>query len=288
MKPALEAEAAGLSARLPPLLLAARRIAATLSPGRHGRRRAGPGEDFWQFRPHGEGDSASGIDWRKSAKGEKLFVREREWAAANTLWLWSQSGEGMDWRSKLSSVSKRQRANLLLMVLAMLAADAHEQTGILGSGLAPGHSPATLARMAQWLEQAPAQLPLPPLAELPRHSTLILAGDFLAPLNEIRDRFRALAGRVASAHVIEIADPAEESLPWQGRVEFQSMDGADRLTLGRAEALRADYVTLRARHRAGLKDMIAGLGWSHILHRTDEAPASLLLTLHRHLSARPE
>ena len=30
----------------------------------------------------------TGIDWRRSASSDNLFVREREWEAAHTVWLW--------------------------------------------------------------------------------------------------------------------------------------------------------------------------------------------------------
>ena len=42
--------AEALGARLPPLLVAAERVAATVAQGVHGRRRVGQGDSFWQFR----------------------------------------------------------------------------------------------------------------------------------------------------------------------------------------------------------------------------------------------
>ena len=38
-----------LAERLPPLLVAAERVAMTVAQGVHGRRRVGVGETFWQF-----------------------------------------------------------------------------------------------------------------------------------------------------------------------------------------------------------------------------------------------
>lgn len=283
----LEPSAQGLAESFPPLLLAARRVAATLMQGLHGRRRAGPGEDFWQFRPYAQGDSATRIDWRKSARAGRVLIREREWAAANTLWIWTASGPGMAWHSKLGKVTKSARADLVTMAMAVLVAEAGERVGLLGSQLSPGHSRLTLSRIAAALEAPREAQALPPVIELPRFSTLLLAGDFLEPLADITHRFTSLATRATHAHVVEIADPAEETLPWSGRVEFQEMSGAGRLTFGHAESLRQAYVQKRAAHRAGLRDLTRRLGWSHTLHRTDQPASALMLALHDLLRTEP-
>ncbi len=64
-------EAKGLAESLPDLLIEARRVAHTILAGWHGRRRAGPGETFWQFRPYVSGEPANGIDWRRSARSAR-------------------------------------------------------------------------------------------------------------------------------------------------------------------------------------------------------------------------
>ncbi len=62
--------ARALAARLPDLLVAAKRIAANVMLGLHGRRHPGPGETFWQFRPYVHGEPARQIDWRRSARDD--------------------------------------------------------------------------------------------------------------------------------------------------------------------------------------------------------------------------
>lgn len=276
-----------LAGAYPPLLLAARRVAATLMQGLHGRRRAGPGEDFWQFRNYMQGDSTSRIDWRKSARAGHVLIREREWAAAGTLWIWTASGPGMDWKSKLGPVTKSDRADLIALALAILAADAGERAGLLGAPIPPGHSRRTLSRIAETLEGKREAEAFPPVTELPRHSTLLLVGDFLSPIAELRERFSMLAARAAQGHVVEIADPAEETLPWSGRVDFQDVAGKAHRTFGNAETLRGAYAERLALHRARLKDLTRRLGWSHTIHRTDENPARLMLSLHERLGSEP-
>src|SRR5262249_43977148 len=125
-------EAKGLAAGLPDLLIEARRVAATIIAGWHGRRAAGRGETFWQFRPFTSGDATTGIDWRRSARDDHFYVREKEWEAAHTVWLWLDLSPSMVFRSRLASVSKRDRGMVFLLALADLLAAAGERVGLLG------------------------------------------------------------------------------------------------------------------------------------------------------------
>src|SRR3990167_11377285 len=89
--------AEALAAGLPPLLVAAERVAATVSMGVHGRRRVGQGETFWQFRRYEFGDSTQLIDWRQSAKSQPVYVRETEWEAGQSGWLLRDGSPPMDY-----------------------------------------------------------------------------------------------------------------------------------------------------------------------------------------------
>ncbi len=111
----LQHEAEALSAALPPLMADAERLASTVSLGIHGRRKAGMGESFWQFRRFRDEDPSTAIDWRQSAKSQHLFVREREWEVAQSVWFWRDGSPGMDFRS--GTVSKRDRASQLALAL---------------------------------------------------------------------------------------------------------------------------------------------------------------------------
>ena len=111
-------EAKSIAAAMPDMLIEAQRVANTVLAGWHGRRVSGRGETFWQFRPFVTGEAAASIDWRRSARDEHLFVREKEWEAAHTLWLWPDLSPSMDFRSRLAPVSKRRRAIVLTLALA--------------------------------------------------------------------------------------------------------------------------------------------------------------------------
>src|SRR5206468_5504754 len=114
-----------LAARLPALLVAADRVATTVAQGVHGRRRVGQGDSFWQFRQYEPGDAAQRIDWRESAKSQRLYVRETEWEAAQSVWLWRDASPSMEYTSAGyvpggEWPTKRDRAELLLVALASL------------------------------------------------------------------------------------------------------------------------------------------------------------------------
>ena len=60
---------------------------------------------------------------RLAAIGEirsRLFIRETEWEAAQTVCLWRDGSACMRWRSRAGPAEKRERAGLLLLALASL------------------------------------------------------------------------------------------------------------------------------------------------------------------------
>src|SRR6195952_5322605 len=162
---ALQHEADGLSAGLPPLMVEADHLAASVSLGVHGRRRAGMGESFWQFRRYSHTDASSAIDWRQSAKSQHIFVREREWEAAHTVWFWRDASENMSFKS--GTVSKRARADLLLRALASLVVRGGEGVVFTGMEGAPASSRLALTRMRRAMFAA-TEAALPPPMQFAR------------------------------------------------------------------------------------------------------------------------
>ncbi|MGI9521147.1 MAG: DUF58 domain-containing protein [Hyphomicrobiaceae bacterium] len=277
-----EAEAQSLAERLPDLLIEAMRISTTIAHGIHGRRRAGPGETFWQFRQYESTDAASLIDWRRSGSSDHLYVREREWEAAHTFWLWADLSPSMDFCSHLSQRSKRDRALVLLLAIAELLVRSGERVGLLGLTRPTANRKAT-ARLTEVIAaniSAPQFVTgLPPEERLPRHSGVVLIGDFLSPVQEINARVSALAASGTNGHLIQVFDPAEEALPYDGRAEFLSPMGGERWIADRVESLRHEYVDKLAAHKASIADHAGQLGWSHVTHHTDKSAADPLLRL---------
>ena len=272
-----------LSSVLPPLLVRAEKIAATVILGVHGRKVAGPGESFWQYRPYSFGDSTARVDWHRSAKGDKVYIRENEWESANVLWVWANAGPRMDYQSHLAPVSKKDRAQILGLAMASLAVRGHERVGALGSPRQAAHGRLALQRVAEWFAQSHATS-LPQSQPLQRRAAALLISDFLEPLEELRRSLTTLAATGIQGHLVQIADPAEETLPFDGRIMFKGFDLPVTYLARKTEDLRADYAKAYAIHRQAVSELARSLGWSFVVHRTDQAPAQCLLPLHLRVS----
>jgi uncharacterized protein (DUF58 family) len=243
------------------------------------------GEAFWQFRHYQPGDMSNRIDWRKSARSDTLLIRENEWEAANNVWIWCDRSASMDFQSSLSTTTKNDRAVLLSLALTALLVRGGERVGILGSDLPPATGQRIIRRMATVLLGArevedPATLSLPPRFEMPRFSTAVFLSDFLEPVDQLVERLSTLATSEVSGHLVQILDPAEETLPYYGRTEFLGMEDDSSYTVGKAEKLQAEFNDKMSVHRARISEMAARLGWTYSLHRTDDTAQSALLKLY--------
>lgn len=275
--------AEALGARLPPLLVAAERVAATVSQGVHGRRRVGQGDSFWQYRPFLPGDSASRIDGRASGKSDRNYIRETEWEAAQTVTLWRDGSPSMRWRSGSAVPDKVERAELLLLALGSLLLRGGERVRLLGGPPRARGGRAALDGLAEGL----AQLPdggLPPAAPLPRHARVVLIGDFLSPIDDIRAFVAGLAALPVSGHLLQVLDPAEALLPYAGRIRFRGLEREADAVVPRVEGIRAGYAGALAAQQEALAALCAAAGWSFAVHRTDHAPETALLGLYSALS----
>jgi uncharacterized protein (DUF58 family) len=279
------------ASRLPPLLIAAERVAVTVAQGVHGRRRVGQGETFWQFRQYQAGDAAAAIDWRESAKSQRVYVRETEWEAAQSVWLWRDASPSMDYSSAAYLPdarwpSKRDRAELLLVALASLLVRGGERLSLVGSGIGPMRGRLALSRLAELIGPNSPQTPsLPAFEPLPRAAQLVLFGDFLSPLDAVNAALARFAASGLAGHLLQIVDPAEEDLPFDGRIRFAGIEERDEVVISRVESIRGDYAERFLRHREGLAAIVASFGWTFGTHRTDRPPELALLTLYGALSA---
>src|SRR5579863_3395780 len=278
-------ESRTLAAAIPRLILEARRVAATVIHGLHGRRRAGPGENFWQYRRFMSGEPASRVDWRRSARDDHLYVRELEWEAAHTVWIWPDRSPSMNFASPLVRDSKLFRALVIALALAEVLVEAGERVGIPGL-TRPTGSRNVVDQMAQAIAHDRAERPsLPPSFAPSPLAEVVLLSDLWSEMSDVRRTITQLSGSGARGHVVQIVDPAEETFPYWGRVEFVEPEGAGRITAGRAETWRADYIARIARHRAEIRAETDRLGWSFTIHRTDRSPSELLLALHARIGA---
>jgi uncharacterized protein (DUF58 family) len=274
-----------LASSMPRLILEARRVAATIIHGMHGRRRAGPGENFWQYRRFVSGEPASRVDWRRSARDDHLYVREQEWEAAHTVWIWPDRSPSMNFASPLVRETKLYRTLVIALALAEILVEGGERVGIPGL-TRPTGSRNVIERMAQAIVHDRDERPsLPPNFSPSPLAEIVLLSDLWSEIGEVRRTITQLSSGGSRGHVVQVVDPAEETFPYWGRVEFVEPEGGGSITAGRAEAWRADYTTLVQRHRAEIRAETDRLGWSFTIHRTDRPASELLLALHARIGA---
>jgi uncharacterized protein (DUF58 family) len=274
----------GLAGSLPRLMAEARRAAATVVAGLHGRRKAGQGETFWQFRPFQSGEGASRVDWRRSARDDHLYVREREWEAAQAIHIFIDRSASMDYRSSGAAMTKGERAIVLGLALADMLVRGGERVALIGA-MQPTASRRIIDKLADAMLLVPDFGQKLPPAPLPPRAEAVLISDFIAPLDELTRDMRSIASRGARGQVLLVSDPAEESFPFHGQTEFIDPEGGFRLRLGEAGAVKSVYSERLNAHREGLRRIASGLGWGFQRHVTDGTASEALLALSMNMSA---
>lgn len=279
----LQQQAEKVAAGLPALLLKARTLAFSVNAGSHGRKRPGSGDDFWQFRHSQPGDPLTAIDWRQSGKSDHLYIRETEWTIAHTTRIWVDPSASMRWRSANVQESKFARACLLAVALTSLLEQAGERIGLLDRPGPAFFGRTAPVRMAHALWTAPESdaLPSQPIAS---RSGLVLLSDFLQPLPLLAEQLRRWSASGLSGHLLQILDPAEESLHFTGRVRLRGLEQEGEMLLPDAQSLQQPYQRAVADHRRGLQSLAQQFGWQFGLHHSDQPARAGLIHLHAALS----
>ncbi|MBR9824712.1 MAG: DUF58 domain-containing protein [Alphaproteobacteria bacterium] len=281
---ALRHEGEDAAASLPALMVEAERIAATVAQGVHGRRRSGVGETFWQYRHHRPEDGRAAIDWRQSARSDQLFVRQNEWEAANSVWLWRDGGASMRYASGRHQPQKADRAAVCLIAIAALLTQGGERVSVLGESATPRTGALGLERVSRRLATGPGAMNAVEAPHLGRFGQVVLASDFLDPVETWSARLSRFAAQESQGVLLRIVDPAEEDFPYSGRTRFEPPAGGEGLLFGRAEEARKTYRERWREHGANLESLARNHGWTLVTHRTDKPATSAVLALYRALA----
>ena len=285
--PALRQRAEALASTLPPLLVAAERIALTVSQGVHGRRRVGQGETFWQFRRYHIGDcrpahrlAAIGQARAAVRAGDRMGGGAERLAVARRLRLHALALP----RDLAGEAGARRSADAGARRPADPRRRAHRAPGFRPAALdgphrAEPHGRATAAPRRAGRQHAQDGAPAPPCPRDLHRRLPVAAGDG----GEAGARPGAEG---VTGHILQVLDPAEEALPFAGRVEFEGLEGEGKVLLSRVESLRGDYVARMVKHMQGIADIARSVGWSCVRHRTDQPPQAVLLALYLRLADR--
>lgn len=263
---------------LPPLIVAAERVAMSIIQGSHGRRRVGMGESFWQFRNYMPSDSVRSIDWRQTAKRDSAFIRQTEWEAAQTIVLWHDTSASMDYSSNPEKhLTKIRYARLMLLSLA---------SALLRGGetiLIPGHRPLqgypSLPHVAELLVQQ--QRGLDDLGKLPKNAYGLFITDGLVAEDVLSAQIQKLALQRLSAQFVQVMDPAERTLPFSGHTVFEGMeDGDGEQMIQDVRAIRTAYQDKLNTHLSVMKNVVKTAGWFWYEVTSDQMPETATLPIY--------
>lgn len=262
-------EAEDATSQLPALMVQAQRAVASVLHGEHAQRKSGAGEKFWQYREYVPGDRPQDIDWRQSGKTDRVYIKQKEWQTTQTTALWCSRYAGMNFQSG-KNPTKAEVTKVLTLALALLTNRAGDQIGLLGTS--------NFGRSERALETLGNDLCLPsddhaPLPHtntpLPQHAALIQIGDFLQPIEEIKAALKPLSARADSGLIVQVLDPAELELPYNGRIVFEAPSGTDQETINHVPSIRDGYQARIQAHIEEVQALCKRYGWHYALHRTD-------------------
>jgi len=279
-------EAEDAAGGLQPLLMEAEEAVSSISQGIHGRSSIGQGESFWQFRRYQFGDPSSLIDWRQSAKSRYMFVRETEWESAQTVWLWRDGSKSMNFRSSDQYHLKSYRADLLLLGMASLFLRGGEKIALIGSSTKPSGSRNILSQICSMISSHQTmQTDLPQREQLPHQSKTLWFGDFLSPLDEIRETIANYSEQGTKGHIVQILDFAEKQFTYDGRILFEDLEQKRKHVLVKhCSSIRRNYQELLREHCDQLAQVARSFGWGFSLHLTNQRPKNILRDLYVHFS----
>ncbi|WP_225972659.1 DUF58 domain-containing protein [Paracoccus jeotgali] len=288
---ALRAQAEAAANALPPLTLSAGPAALNFGHGAHGLRRPGSGEDFWQYRLAHQGDTAAAIDWRRSARGDLQFVRDRERQVARRATFWIGRGAGMGYAGQGTAPggareSKLDRARLIALALSLSMIRAGERVGMLGAQAGTGAVQAS--RMTETLARLlplPSEIDSPDPTSLRRGQAIILMDDFLYQDKALDAFLHAVSGIGSGGIMLQILHPDEEDFPFEGAIRFETQGGLTHQTRD-ANGLRDAYRTRLSLRRTALAEMAAQAGFIFGTHHLGQPVSQALIWAHGALTAR--
>lgn len=277
----LRAEAETLASELPTLAsLMAQRT--TAHAGAAPRQRAGHGEDFWQYRGQTPEDSAGAIDWRRSATGDDLYIREHELQSARLLEVWIDPGVGFDWTGSEARLTKADEARILACAIASRFCEAGDMAAVLGGR----KGPATHARVVENLLENFDQAISGPSLPVPRRDTAsaVFISDFYGPVEPIQHWVRQTAAQGVGGILLQICDPIELSFPFSGRMKFRQPGSLIERIFGRTEGLKDDYLARFTARQKALATLAGSVGWQYETFETGTSRREPAYRLLQHLA----
>ena len=277
----LRSRAEAATAQLAPLLARAEQLALAVLPGGHGRRQAGNGDDFWQYRPVQAGDTLRMIDWRRSARSDSQFIRQKEWQISQSVHFWVDRAQSMQFASTPTLPQKMERAQVVALAIAVLLARGGERVGLSGEDLPPRAGMKQVQRFAELLVSPKAEdFATPDVSHMQRNSFAVFVSDFLGDIDEVEARLHEAASNGVHGVCLHVLDPMEESFPFRGRAVFRSVGGTVEHETLQAADLAERYRARLAERKVRLESQCRQTGWHYACHHTNESAQAAVMWLY--------
>lgn len=245
--------------------------------GQNKQKTVGLGEDLWQLRLATEYDSHEHIDWRRSARDNKLYIKEYEKETFSKIFLWADLSQSMHFQSKMAHRAKAEHALLLLLTLAEFFTQCQKACDL--ANLLTNVQKDGAQKIAQALSHYRKLPKYPDLASFRTGGDLIIISDFL----HYDDFFQKLKNIDPMQHtitLIEIIDPAEEHFPYEGAIDFKNFQEKNILTFKNTQAVKKEYLQIYKKRREILQSITQKQGWNYIRSHTDDAVEKTFLSLY--------
>lgn len=258
-----------------------------LTTGHQGQRRSGTGADFWQYKEYQDGDNSQNIDWRKSAKGDTHFIREREWEKSQTVSIWLSRSKSMQFVHKLDTYSKAQYATVLAYILSAKFIQTGEQIKFINAQIKGLHSAAQLQQLAHGLTQHSTHVTAHNKNDIGiAKSFPILISDYWDDIATVERQIRQLSADNFRGLILQITSPAEISLPYKGRVrlEHAAQGESDHFTISKIEDTKKEYTARIDKHQTALRAIAHKYGCHFLQVSTDQPFTDATMDIYRTLA----
>ena len=266
-------KAQDLSASFERLLARHQTVSSLSAYGLHNRKRSGLGERFWQYRAYETGEDASKIDWRRSARGDQLYVKEKELESLRDYNIWIDCASSMKFLSTLGQEDKLTRAIIIGLAIADLILRSGDRVGLLGSS-APSSSHVALKKIAHQLEEhivSNFNSSIPLLARPSKRSKIIIISDFLNNSANLKDTLNYYSNFEISGLIIMINDPCEVAFPFSGETQFFNTENNQHYYAGEAQHIAKQYHEVFEKHKLHTQKIAIENRFQYYHHITNQS-----------------
>ena len=126
---------------------------------------------------------------------------------------------------------------------------------------------------------------IPDISEIKNNSHAVFIGDFLLPISKLEESFKMLSNKNIHANFVHILDPSEHTLPYKGRVNFNSLEDDTSILIGNVESVKKDFISNIESHYKKLKDLVLSYSWQYLSHTTSNLPEEAIRSIYFSLSS---